>query len=117
MDMKTSTRTPTSTQRNGGARHHQIVIVGGGAAGIDTAGSLLARNASLDIAIIEPEQTHYYQPGWTMVGAGIFDAHQTARPMADVMPDKVNRIKSAVAGFEAEASRVLLHEGSVIGYD
>jgi 2-polyprenyl-6-methoxyphenol hydroxylase-like FAD-dependent oxidoreductase len=51
---------------------HQILIVGGGAAGIATAASLHKRDASLDIAIIEPSATHYYQPGWTMVGAGIF---------------------------------------------
>jgi NADH dehydrogenase FAD-containing subunit len=49
--------------------HHTIVIVGGGAGGIAAAASLLKRNKSLDIAIIEPSDSHYYQPGWTMVGA------------------------------------------------
>jgi sulfide:quinone oxidoreductase len=117
MDVKTQSQTSTPMSRGAGARHHQIVIVGGGAAGIGTASSLLARNSSLDIAIIEPAQTHYYQPGWTLVGAGVFDAPQTAKPMADVMPDKVTRIKAHVAGFEPDASRVLLDDGSVIGYD
>jgi sulfide:quinone oxidoreductase len=42
---------------------HQILIVGGGAAGIATAASLYKRNASLKIAIVEPSQTHSYQPG------------------------------------------------------
>ena len=49
---------------------HQILIVGGGAAGIATAASLHKRDASLNIAIIEPSPIHYYQPGETMVGAG-----------------------------------------------
>ncbi|RMO48594.1 Sulfide-quinone reductase [Pseudomonas amygdali pv. eriobotryae] len=50
----------------------QILIVGGGAAGIATAASLLARDAALQITLVDPADTHYYQPGWTMVGAGIF---------------------------------------------
>lgn len=61
---------------------HQIVIIGGGSAGIAAASSLLARDGTLDIAIIDPADVHYYQPGWTMVGAGIFQPATTARTMA-----------------------------------
>ncbi|HEU4525066.1 MAG TPA: FAD/NAD(P)-binding protein, partial [Gemmatimonadales bacterium] len=43
------------------------MIVGGGAAGLATAASLLRRRPSLDIAVIEPRERHYYQPGWTLV--------------------------------------------------
>ena len=53
---------------------HAVVIIGGGAAGIATAASLLARQPGLDVAIIDPADIHYYQPGWTLVGAGVFDA-------------------------------------------
>jgi sulfide:quinone oxidoreductase len=52
---------------------HDIVIIGGGSAGISVASSLLARASDLDIAIIDPQDVHYYQPGWTMVGGGIFE--------------------------------------------
>ena len=48
--------------------HHEVVIVGGGAAGVAVASSLLSRNSKLDVVIIDPADTHYYQPGWTMVG-------------------------------------------------
>ena len=51
---------------------YQILIVGGGAAGIATATSLYKRDHTLKIAVVEPSDTHYYQPGWTMVGAGHF---------------------------------------------
>lgn len=51
-----------------------VVIVGGGSAGIATAASILKRNARLTIAIVDPAQDHYYQPGWTLVGAGVFRA-------------------------------------------
>ncbi|HEX8593544.1 MAG TPA: FAD/NAD(P)-binding oxidoreductase [Pseudomonas sp.] len=95
---------------------HQILIIGGGAAGIATASSLLARNATLDIAIIDPADTHYYQPGWTLVGAGIFQPESTARSMASLIPKGVTLIRAAVAAFEPQHSKVMLQTGRILGY-
>lgn len=95
---------------------HQVLIVGGGAAGIATAASLLKRDPSLDIAIIDPAETHYYQPGWTMVGGGVFSKEHTARPMNDVWPAGVKRIKAAAAGFKPEQNQVVLEGGEAVGY-
>jgi sulfide:quinone oxidoreductase len=87
---------------------HDIVIVGGGAAGISVAASLLARQSGLDIAIIDHADVHYYQPGWTMVGGGIFKPATTARPMVSLIPRGVHWIKAAVVGFEPERNTVVL---------
>lgn len=95
---------------------HEVVIIGGGAAGIAVASSLLARQPSLDIAIIDPADVHYYQPGWTLVGAGVFDAQTTARTMGSVLPRGVHWIKSAVAAFEPERDAVILDGCRVVGY-
>lgn len=95
---------------------HDVVIVGGGAGGLATAASLLKRRADLDIVVIEPRDKHYYQPGWTLVGGGVFDRALTERPMASVMPDGVKWQKSAVAGFEPEKNCVVLEDGERIAY-
>lgn len=95
---------------------HDIVIVGGGAAGISVASSLLARNSALDIAIIDPTETHYYQPGWTMVGAGVFDVSSTVHTMASVIPKGVKWIKAAVTAFEPKNDAVLLEGCRVVKY-
>ncbi len=96
---------------------HQVIIVGGGAAGIATASSLRKRDNSLDIAIIEPADEHFYQPGWTMVGAGVFDKNQTVRTMDAVWPQGIKRIKGAVKSFEPDSQTVTLEDGSAIDYD
>lgn len=96
---------------------HQVVIVGGGAAGIAVASSLLARRPDLDIAIIEPADSHYYQPGWTMVGAGIFEAGFTVRTMASVLPRGVHWIKAPVAAFEPERNVIVLDGCRVVSYE
>jgi sulfide:quinone oxidoreductase len=96
---------------------HKVVIVGGGAAGIATAASLLARRKGLDIAIIEPSDTHAYQPGWTMVGGGIFDPKVTVRPMASVMPKGVTWIRQGATAFTPDNNEVTLSDGSKLGYE
>jgi sulfide:quinone oxidoreductase len=95
---------------------HDVLIVGGGAAGIAVASSLLARSPLLDIAIIDPADAHFYQPGWTLVGGGIFEAAATARTMASVIPTGVAWIKAAVAAFEPDNSQVILEGCRVVKY-
>ena len=58
--------------------HHQILVIGGGTAGIMTAAQLLKKGPSLDVGIVEPADTHYYQPAWTLVGAGTYNFAKTA---------------------------------------
>ncbi|AJG24654.1 bifunctional protein tyrosine phosphatase family protein/NAD(P)/FAD-dependent oxidoreductase [Cupriavidus basilensis] len=95
---------------------HAVVIVGGGAAGIAVASSLRAREPELDIAIIDPADVHYYQPGWTLVGAGVFPAASTARTMASRVPAGVRWLKAAVVAFEPERNAVVLEGCRVVRY-
>ncbi|MGI9336192.1 MAG: TIGR01244 family sulfur transferase [Gammaproteobacteria bacterium] len=98
------------------ARRVDVVVVGGGAAGIAVATSLLRRKPGIEIALVEPNDTHYYQPGWTLVGAGAFDRARTQRPMARCMPAGVEWIRAAAAAFEPDHNRVVLEDGERIEY-
>jgi hypothetical protein len=60
---------------------HQVVIVGDGSAGISVAARLHRRWREMDIAVIEPSEQHYYQPLWTLVGAGEVAKERTVFPM------------------------------------
>lgn len=98
------------------AASFDVVIIGGGAAGIAVAASLKSRKANLDIAIIDPADVHYYQPGWTMVGGGVFDAATTARTMASLIPRGVSWIKAAAAAFEPADNAVILDGCRIVRY-
>lgn len=98
------------------SHQHQIVIVGGGNAGISTASQLLRKNRQLDIAIIEPSEKHYYQPAWTLVGAGVFNMQNTIHNEADVMPKKVKWIKQKAVSFHPEENSVLLDNNEKVNY-
>jgi sulfide:quinone oxidoreductase len=95
---------------------HEVVIVGGGAAGIAVASSLRARKPDLDVAIIDPADIHYYQPGWTMVGGGAFKPATTAKTMASLVPSGVHWIKAAVAAFEPENNALILEGCRIVKY-
>ncbi len=98
--------------------HHQIVIVGGGTAGISVAARL--RNGwfnKRDVAVIEPADTHYYQPLWTLVGGGAVPKEITGRPMKSVIPKRVHWIKDAVAKFVPDKNQIRTRDGKVITYD
>lgn len=97
--------------------HYQILIIGGGTAGIMTASSLLKKNPSLDVGIIEPSDIHWYQPAWTLVGAGAYSYEKTKRPMASVIPKKANWIKDRVISFNPENNTVLTGADKKYTYD
>ena len=106
-------RTPTET----GDAKYDVVIVGAGAGGIATASSLISRKSDLSVAIIDPSDVHYYQPGWTFVGGGVFQARDTAKTMASLIPQGVKWINAAVAAFEPKNNAVILDGCRVIKYD
>ncbi|WP_189371312.1 bifunctional protein tyrosine phosphatase family protein/NAD(P)/FAD-dependent oxidoreductase [Tateyamaria omphalii] len=106
-------KTPTDT----GDAKYDVVIVGGGAGGVSVAASLQSRQSDLSIAIIDPADIHYYQPGWTMVGGGIFEASQTAKTMGSLIPRGVKWIQAGVAAFEPANNAVILDGCRVVKYD
>lgn len=97
-------------------RSHDVVIVGGGAGGIAAAASLLRRRPSLDVAIIEPSETHYYQPGFTLVGAGIFSSEQLRRPTASLIPRGATWLRASARAFAPQSNTVIIEGGEQIRY-
>ncbi|MCX5948964.1 MAG: FAD/NAD(P)-binding oxidoreductase [Cyanobacteria bacterium] len=97
--------------------HHQILIVGGGAAGLTAASQLKRARPQLEIAILEPESDHYYQPGWTLVGAGVFSLEQTRRDEASLIPEGVHWIRESAAGFDPDSNTLTTSGGSRLSYD
>lgn len=100
------------------ASHHKILIIGGGAAGITVAASLQRHGVPAgDIAIVEPSDTHYYQPAFTLVGAGLFDMDKTRRSTDTLIPPGVTRIAASANTFAPDANSVTLSTGETLTYD
>ena len=96
---------------------HQVLIVGGGTAGITVAAILKRRAPGTDIAIIEPSHEHYYQPAFTLVGAGVYPLARTRRAEESLIPVGVRWICDAALTFEPEKNTVRIKNGDVLTYD
>lgn len=98
--------------------HHQIVIIGGGTAGITVAAQLTRGwGKKVDVAIVEPSDKHYYQPLWTLVGAGLAKKESTQKSEAAVIPKKATWIKDAATEFFPEQNMLKTRDGREITYD
>lgn len=97
--------------------HFEILIIGGGTGGIMTAANILNKNPKAKVGIIEPAEEHYYQPAWTLVGAGTFDYDKTVRSMRSVIPSGAVWIQDAATGFDPENNGVETTNNGTITYD
>lgn len=95
----------------------KIVIVGGGSAGITVAARLFRKIDNPDVTIIEPSEQHVYQPGQTLVGAGVFEKSQLVRSEKDFIPLGAKWLKQSVTQINPEGNYLKTDKGEQIGYD
>ena len=93
-----------------------VLVIGAGAAGLGVIASLLKRQPDLRVTVVEPNEKHYYQPAWTLVGAGEFDQKKSVRPMVDCIPRGAKWVRASAAAFEPERNRVVLDNGQRLEY-
>ena len=97
--------------------HYQVLILGGGTAGITVAAQLRRKLKTYDLAIVEPSTKHYYQPLWTLVGAGVFPKEQSEREESSFIPSGADWFREHVAEFHPEQNYIVTRQGRKIRYD
>lgn len=96
----------------------KIVIVGGGAAGCTMANYLTNNLDSPKITIIEPDpQSVRYQPGQTLIGAGVWTVGAIMKDSADFFPSDAKWIKDSVVEFDPDNNQVKTSKGKSVDYD
>ena len=98
-------------------KRFRILILGGGTGGISVASRLVKRLPASDIAIMEPSESHYYQPLWTLVGGGAATRESTRRDEADLIPKGVLWLREEAASINPETQTVATKSGKSFGYD
>ncbi|WP_294963645.1 FAD-dependent oxidoreductase [Sulfurimonas sp.] len=96
----------------------KILIVGGGLSGMSTAARLNNTISDADITVIEPDPLSCsYQPGQTLVAAGIWDRSEIVYKRDDKLPDGVELIKGSVTAFDPDNNSVTVDGSKEISYD
>ncbi|WP_455757275.1 NAD(P)/FAD-dependent oxidoreductase [Sulfurimonas sp.] len=96
----------------------KIVIVGGGLAGMSTAARLNNTLSNANITVIEPDPMSVsYQPGQTLVGAGLWDISDIQYKRDDKLPAGVKLIKGSVTSFDPDNNKVTVDGNQDVSYD
>lgn len=100
------------------AKNAKILIVGGGAGGCTIANYLTTNLDNPHITIIEPNpQSIRYQPGQTLIGAGVWTVGAIMKESADFFPSDAKWIKDSVAEFDPDNNKVTTKAGKTVEYD
>lgn len=112
------TQAQAATTANASEAKGKILIIGGGLAGISTAARLSNTLSNPDITIIEPNpKSVSYQPGNTLIGAGIYEKSDVMYDTKDYVPSGTKLIKDKAVEFNPKNNSVTLESGKVITYD
>jgi sulfide:quinone oxidoreductase len=95
----------------------RIVIVGAGAAGLAAASRLVQRLEGATITLIDKRRAHFYQPGFTLIAAGLRLAGYAVSATADHVARGVTLVEEAVAEFDIEGKKVLTDAGRSVPFD
>ncbi|XP_026711899.1 sulfide:quinone oxidoreductase, mitochondrial isoform X2 [Athene cunicularia] len=96
--------------------YYEVLVLGGGTGGITMSARMKRKVGAGNVAVVEPSQTHYYQPLWTLVGGGAKQLATSARPTESVMPKGVEWIKSRVTALDPDKNCVWLENDTKISY-
>ncbi len=95
----------------------RIVIAGAGAAGLTAAARLVQLLDGASITLIDARKEHFYQPGFTLVAAGIKPAGYPVSATRDYVPAGVELVEERVAEFDPEGNKVVTESGKTFAYD
>ena len=97
--------------------HAHIVIAGAGAAGLAMANRLGSMLDGARITLIDGRKAHYYQPGFTLVGAGLKPPSYVESTTREFVPRNAEWIEEAVAEFDPDANAVVTAAGRRVEFD
>ena len=95
----------------------RIVIAGGGAAGLTAANKLAAQLSGATIIMVDRRKEHYYQPGFTLVAAGIKPRDYTVSQTSSYVPEGVEWLNEAVVEIDPVGNKVVTDSGKRLAYD
>jgi sulfide:quinone oxidoreductase len=97
----------------------RLLVVGAGTAGTMVV-NRLRRTLDTDewkITIVDPVETHYYQPGFLFIPFGMYSKSDVIKPRRDFIPAGVDIVKAKADVIEPDKNRVKLIDGTILSYD
>lgn len=103
------------------SEHAKVLIIGAGSGGTCVASQLtnekIVKNS--DITFIDKADIHYYQPGFTKVGGGVYDVNNKGLIEYDIksLTSDHKWIKAEATKVDPNSRKVFLDNGDFVSYD
>ncbi|KAH3853128.1 sulfide:quinone oxidoreductase, mitochondrial-like [Dreissena polymorpha] len=101
----------------GGMKHYKVLVAGGGTGGLAVGARARRSLGAGQVAVVEPSKEHFYQPLWTLVGAGMKRPEQSMALMKDLVPSGLDLFEQGVREFDPDKNNITLTNGEKISYD
>uniref|UniRef100_A0A674EZ96 Sulfide:quinone oxidoreductase, mitochondrial n=1 Tax=Salmo trutta TaxID=8032 RepID=A0A674EZ96_SALTR len=109
-------RLHTSSGNASSKEHYKVLVLGGGSGGIAMSARMKRKLGAENVAVVETSEMHYYQPIWTLVGAGAKSVASSGRPTSSVIPPGVKWVRSNVQEIHPDTNTVRTDNGMEISY-
>lgn len=94
-----------------------ILILGAGAAGAALANRLTERLDGAQITLVDGRKEHWYQPGFSLIAAGLKPAKYSVSQTTDWLPKNATLKQDWAANIDPESRKVALQSGEILSYD
>ncbi len=95
----------------------KVLILGAGAGGAAIANRLSERLDGAEITVLDGRAQHWYQPGFTLIAAGLRDARYAISSTERWLPRGITFVSDYAAEIDPEANRVTTVGGQRLDYD
>ena len=106
--------TPAEAKSNLAAN---IAIIGAGLGGISLSAQLISDLPNAKITLFDADPMLYYQPGFTLIAAGIYDKDDVSYDKKDLINKKVQWVQENVAKLDVESKSLQTTSGATHTYD
>ncbi|XP_050295234.1 sulfide:quinone oxidoreductase, mitochondrial [Anthonomus grandis grandis] len=95
----------------------KVLVVGGGTGGCAVTAKLSRKLKKTDLIVLEPSEEHYYQPLFTLIGAGIENIETARKSERACLTKNCTWLKDQAAEFDLNRNIVKTVQGHQIEYD
>lgn len=95
----------------------KIAIIGAGLGGITLSASLIKEMPNAKITLFDKDDDFYYQPGFTLIAAGIYNLSDVAYKKSELINEKVEWKKEHIVQILPESNQIISQNGKSYEYD
>lgn len=94
-----------------------IAIIGAGLGGITMSAHLIDIMPKANVTLYDANQTMHYEPGFTLIAAGVYTTKDTKYDKADLIHEKVKWVKQNVQSVDPNNNSLTTNDGNIYKYD